>query len=534
MPLRECSDGDMPGVKWGDAGACYAYTPGDEESRKDAVRKALAQAIAMGDLGNDRMLRSDAETRAVELVPTQEIADEATKGLRLYNEGKGGDGLVDATIADARKMAAREALSEEKVRQMPGWFARHEASRTDGWDTPGEETPGYVAWLLWGGDAGRAWAERKVEQMDAEEERSAPELRDDDAEWMTPRQKVLYEKLESIAEVFGPWDPSTGPDGAHYMAPEDNPFRDSGLICANCAFYKGGGGCEILSQAVAPEGVCRFWIVPADPAAAAADDAQDASEDMAEDMLEDADTAQREIAYHGRRAEWRESGAGKQYRTIAGYAVVWDAVSLDLGGFKETFTRGAFTDALAKDPDIRMLYNHDSAYVLARSSNGTLEVEEDEVGLRVWARVDMNDPHVRMLASKLENGTVDQMSFAFTTAPDGDEWSYQGDQPMRTVRKVDELFEVSAVAMPAYESTRVGILERAVSQGRVPSARASRVAPADPAGVSSQVDDLGRDTEDQSTRAAVARWRARLERKRKEAQHGRQDHRGARGSRRGA
>jgi len=533
MPLRECSDGDQPGVKWGEAGACYSYTAGDEESRKEAVRKALAQAVAMGDLPTDRMIRRDAELRAVDLVPPQEVADEAARGLELYEEGKGGDGLVDRTIADARSMASREALSEEKVRAMPAWFARHEDDFTRGTDDqPGEETPGYVAWLLWGGDAGRAWSEAMVEEMgqvEDEQERSAPERRDDDAEWMTPRQRVLYKKLEDIAETFGPWDPSTGPDGAHYMAPADNPFREAGLVCSNCAFYQGGGGCEILSQQVEPEGVCRFWIVPADPLAQVEPEAE-----VAEELSVDANTAEREIAYHGRKAEWRESGAGKQYRTVAGYAVVWDAVSLDLGGFKETFKRGAFADALAQKPDIRLLYNHDSAYVLARSSNGTLEVDEDEVGLRIWARVDMNDPHVRMVAAKLENGTVDQMSFAFTTALDGDEWSYKGDYPMRTVRKVDELFEVSAVAMPAYESTRVGILERAVSQGRVPSARASRVAPADPAGVSSQVDDLGRDTEDQSTRAIAAKWRARLERKRKEAQHGRQDHRGARGPRRGA
>jgi hypothetical protein len=531
MPLRECSDGDMPGVKWGEAGACYSYTAGDEESRKEAVRKALAQAVAMCDLPTDRMIHRDAETRAVELVPTQEVADEAARGLALYEEGKGGDGLVDATIADARAMATREALSEDKVRAMPGWFARHEGNFTRGTDDqPGEETPAYVAWLLWGGDAGREWSERKVEQMDAEEERSAPELRDDDAEWMTPRQKVLYKKLDDIAETFGPWDGSTGPDGAHYMDAEANPFKGDGLVCSSCAFYRGGGGCEIVGQQVAPEGLCRFWIVPADPLAVA----QPEVEGDDEELVVDADTAEREIAYHGRKAEWRESGAGKQYRTVAGYAVVWDAVSLDLGGFKETFKRGAFTEALAQKPDIRLLYNHDSAYVLARSSNGTLEVEEDEIGLRVWARVDMNDPHVRMVAAKLENGTVDQMSFAFTTAPDGDEWSYKGDYPMRTVRKVEMLYETSVVSMPAYESTRVGILERAVSQGRVPSARASRVAPADPAGVSSQVDDLGRDTKDQSTRAVAAKWRARLERKRKEAHIGRQDHRGARGPRRGA
>lgn len=52
---------------------------------------------------------------------------------------------------------------------MNAWFARHaEASVSPGWNTPGKEKPGYVAWLLWFGDAGRVWAKNKVEQMDKE------------------------------------------------------------------------------------------------------------------------------------------------------------------------------------------------------------------------------------------------------------------------------------------------------------------------------------------------------------------------------
>lgn len=49
MPLMRCEDGGRPGWKWGDAGKCYVYTPGDEQSEKDARDKALAQAAAMGE-----------------------------------------------------------------------------------------------------------------------------------------------------------------------------------------------------------------------------------------------------------------------------------------------------------------------------------------------------------------------------------------------------------------------------------------------------------------------------------------------------
>ena len=100
-----------------------------------------------------------------DLTVTAEIAAAARKGLELHEAGKSGDGLVPATVADARRMAAREALSEAKVRRMPGWFARHETDRTPGWDEPGEETCevtgfGEATLLLWAPDydgTNKAW-----------------------------------------------------------------------------------------------------------------------------------------------------------------------------------------------------------------------------------------------------------------------------------------------------------------------------------------------------------------------------------------
>jgi hypothetical protein len=57
---------------------------------------------------------------------------------------------------------------------MRAWFARHdEASKSPGWDKPGEEKPGYVAWLLWGGNAAMNWSARKVKELEGE--RDLPE-----------------------------------------------------------------------------------------------------------------------------------------------------------------------------------------------------------------------------------------------------------------------------------------------------------------------------------------------------------------------
>ena len=50
MPIQECSIENKPGYQWGETGKCYTYEPGNEESRKEAKRKAYIQGYAMGEL----------------------------------------------------------------------------------------------------------------------------------------------------------------------------------------------------------------------------------------------------------------------------------------------------------------------------------------------------------------------------------------------------------------------------------------------------------------------------------------------------
>jgi len=78
---------------------------------------------------------------------------------------------------------------------------------------------------------------------------------------LTPRQFTMYDLFETMAEEFGKWDQTAGPDGAHYASAETNPFKEKGLMCMNCAFFQGGKRCEIVDGEIEPEAICKLWII---------------------------------------------------------------------------------------------------------------------------------------------------------------------------------------------------------------------------------------------------------------------------------
>ena len=144
-------------------------TIGCHDTKDDAISQMVAVSIAedMEPLG---------EVRAVDLSAPAFIRANAERGLKYLQEGFGGDGLTDATKREAREMAAGR-ISENKVRKMAPWFARHQV---DG-QAPKNNDPsnaqypgaGLVAWLLWGGDSNfsdraQNWAQRKIDALDAE------------------------------------------------------------------------------------------------------------------------------------------------------------------------------------------------------------------------------------------------------------------------------------------------------------------------------------------------------------------------------
>lgn len=146
----------------------------------------------------------------------------------------------------------------------------------------------------------------------------------------------------------------------------------------------------------------------------------------------------------------------------------------NLGWYDEIIDKNALDSTDLKD--VRFLIGHDLSMVpLARSrnnnENSTMQMSVGEEGMKIRVDLDTeNNADSRKLYSAVQRGDISGMSFTFVV--DGDKWDdIDSDHPTRTIRSIKRVYEVSAVAFPAYEGTS---LEEARSNDAAPDgARAS-------------------------------------------------------------
>lgn len=283
---------------------------------------------------------------------------------------------------------------------------------------------------------------------------------------LTPRQQSLYENLEAVVELFGQFDKGVGESGAHYSDADVNPFAAEGLVCSNCAFYEGPRACKLVAGDIDPSGICKFWVIPEMLTSGVMPVDIAPAEPMAEEPVTDATGPVRYAAYPvenrkigGHDVEFRtvEMGALEAgdinaegfARSFSGYAAIFNSPSEPLP-FVETIAPGAFKRSLNSGKEIRAFVNHNTDMPLATTKNGSLQLAEDERGLRV----NMTLPDTtagRDLSVLLRDGVVHSMSFGFTVPAAGDVWSSDGSA--RTLKEV-RLFEISVVSgFPAYAAT---------------------------------------------------------------------------------
>lgn len=152
------------------------------------------------------------------------------------------------------------------------------------------------------------------------------------------------------------------------------------------------------------------------------------------------------------------TGEGNE-KYIEGHAAVFEQKT-DIGGyFFEVIDRGAFDDEKALR-DVPLFVNHDWGKIpLARSrrnnGNSTMTLKVDDVGLAIRAKLDVeNNLDAKALYSAVEREDLSGMSFAFSV--DAEEWQdLKSEKPTRRIKKIGRVFEVSAVAFPAYEGTDI-------------------------------------------------------------------------------
>ena len=169
-----------------------------------------------------------------------------------------------------------------------------------------------------------------------------------------------------------------------------------------------------------------------------------------------------------------EDKENKNY-TLTGRPIVYNSKT-DLGYFDEVIESGALDKADLKD--VRFLVNHDTSKIpLARATEGnkesTMRFNVDKNGMEISVELDVeNNLEARALYSAVQRGDITGMSFMFTI--DDEEWeNLESDHPTRHIRAIGQVFEVSAVTFPAYESTEISARDKKSLDDAVNNARSN-------------------------------------------------------------
>lgn len=167
--------------------------------------------------------------------------------------------------------------------------------------------------------------------------------------------------------------------------------------------------------------------------------------------------------------ELREIGEDKEIH-LQGYALSFDTISEDLG-FRETIRKGALDNT--NMDNVVLNFNHDMDKPLARnkksSGKGSLTLKIDDKGL-FFDAIPTDTSYARDLLENMKEGLIGKCSFAFSldyNDPDTQVWDWDDGTrgyDFRTINKIKELYDVSIVTNPAYESTSCTSYTRAKEQ----------------------------------------------------------------------
>lgn len=139
----------------------------NDDDTREAYQELGIETVDPEDIGKEPEMEDTPdmeEMRAVDLTPPAYMRAAARRGIAYYEEGKAGDGVVDATVREARAMASGTVTADKWVR-IAAWIARHlvdlDAPAADP-SNDGYPSAGVVAHLLWGSGPSKRQAERAM------------------------------------------------------------------------------------------------------------------------------------------------------------------------------------------------------------------------------------------------------------------------------------------------------------------------------------------------------------------------------------
>ena len=165
--------------------------------------------------------------------------------------------------------------------------------------------------------------------------------------------------------------------------------------------------------------------------------------------------------------EVRDAPAEQAGSVIRGYAALYSTPVTIGGEFIEQIAPGAFTKTIANG-DVLALLSHDWGRVLGRQSAGSLRLKDTALGLAFELDADTTTPSGQEALGTVRSRAVKGCSFGFRVL--WDDWSDDGAIPIRTIREI-ELYEISLLANPAYESTSAWISSRAAANDQAAKQR---------------------------------------------------------------
>ena len=138
---------------------------------------------------------------------------------------------------------------------------------------------------------------------------------------------------------------------------------------------------------------------------------------------------------------------------LEGYALKFEKETELWKGFKEVIRKGALDNTDMSR--VFLLFNHNDDVILAGTSNNSLELQVDDIGLKFRAEL-VDTQTSKEVYTLAKQGLLTKCSFSFKTAKNGYKYSRIDDKnELGEIVDIETLYDVAVVTYPAYDDTEV-------------------------------------------------------------------------------